>query len=57
MPDHDIDDGLSDVEHEIMTIYIAIVANYIQTHYLKTPMCTSALSRKSYVQETLDGHP
>ena len=40
-----------------MTIYIAIVANYIQTHYLKTSICTSALSRKSYVQETLDGHP
>ena len=57
MADHEIDDKLSDVEHEIMTIYIAIVANYIQTHYLKTPMCTSALSRKSYVQETLDEHP
>ena len=57
MADHETDDKLSDVEHEIMTIYIAIVANYIQTHYLKTPMCTSALSRKSYVQETLDEHP
>ena len=57
MVDRDTDDELSDVEHEIMTIYVAIVADHIQTHYLKTPMCTSALSRKSYVQETLDGHP
>ena len=57
MADRDTDDELSDVEHEIMTIYIAIVANYVLTHYLKTPMCTSALFRKSYVQETLDGHP
>ena len=57
MADYDTDDELSDVEHEIMTIYIAIVANYIQTHYLKTSICTSALSRKSYVQVTLDGHP
>ncbi|KAK9986820.1 hypothetical protein SO802_031771 [Lithocarpus litseifolius] len=40
-----------------MTVYVAIVADYIQTHYLKTPMCTSALSGKSYVQETLEGHP
>ncbi|KAK9997236.1 hypothetical protein SO802_021922 [Lithocarpus litseifolius] len=46
-----------DVEHEIMTIYVAIVADYIQTHYKMTPMCTRALFGKSYVQETLDEHP
>ena len=57
MADHDTDNELSDVELEIMTAYVAICADYIQTHYLKIPMCTSALSRKSYVQETLDGHP
>lgn len=57
MADRGIDDELNDVEHEIMPIYVAIVADHIQTHYLKTPMCTGALSRKSYVQETLDGHP
>ena len=57
MADHDRDNELSDVELEIMTTYVAICADYIQTHYLKTSMCTSALSRKSYVQETLDGHP
>lgn len=57
MADSDTDDELSDVEHEIMTIYVDIFADYIQTHYLKTSMCTSALSGKLYVQETLDGHP
>nr|POE92703.1 hypothetical protein CFP56_42016 [Quercus suber] len=40
-----------------MTVYVAVVADYIQTHYLKTPKCTSALSGKSYMQETLEGHP
>ena len=57
MADRDTDDELSDIKLEIMTAYVAICADYILTHYLKTPMCTNALSRKSYVQETLDGHP
>ena len=57
MAGRDTNDEFNDVEHEIMTIYVAIVADQIKTHYLKTPICTSALSGKSYVQETLDGHP
>ena len=57
MADRNTDDELSDIKHKIMTAYIAIYIDYIQTHYLKTPMCTSILSRKSYVQETLEGNP
>ena len=57
MVDHDTDDELNDVEHEIMTAYVAIYIDYIQTHYLKTSMCTSILLGKSYVHETLEGHP
>ena len=47
----------SDVEHEIMLAYVAICIDYVQKHYLKTLMRTSILSGKSYVQETLKGHP
>ena len=57
MADRNTDDELNDVEHEIMSTYIAICIDYIQKHYLKTSMCTSILSGKSYVQETLKGHP
>ena len=40
-----------------MSAYVAICIDYIQKHYLKTLMCTSIMSGKSYVQETLKGHP
>ena len=57
MVDRDTDYEHSDVEHEIMLAYVAICIDYIQKHYLKTLMCTSIMSGKSYVQETLKGHP
>ena len=57
MVDRNTDYKHSDVEHEIMLAYVAICIDYVQKHYLKTLMRTSILSGKSYMQETLKGHP
>ena len=52
MVDHNIDDELSDIEHEIMSAYVTIYIDYIKKHYLRTPMCNSILLGNSYMQDT-----
>ncbi|XP_030967861.1 uncharacterized protein LOC115988425 [Quercus lobata] len=57
MTDPDSDEYNSEVELEIATVYVQLCIEYVQKYYIKRLMCTSILSRRSYVIEVLEGNP
>ena len=57
MADSNLDHDDSDIELEIAIVYVQLCIEYVQKHYMKSPMCTSILSGKLYVKEVLKGYP